>query len=405
MVFVRVVLFVVLFLSCYVEAYTSFESSLEFGYYRDIQKKAHGPLLYRMSYLGFHEGSQQSEIEVSLYNDFGVNQWRPILSKALYIYPLDQGFESEPYRKSRIQVGRQLLTEGFDFYLLDGVTMPYYLRRDLSIQFFLGQTQDMDLSEALFDAIYGVGVTKQYSDFMLKASSYSKGDLPLGSYLMTQAQWELAGVGFHPLLLSKWEWDFKNSFAPQSLNGIDLTINEGLFVYLQHSHRNPRSVLSSRPDIYIYEDFAKSYSENKEIGFKKNIHTDLQVQGLMRELRFKSGREFETGTQEEVYFNYMISSQSLLTPSLSHFRSPGGELWDVSLEFQTQPTDLTKWYSDLSIAYMNKINQIQSWLYQVRSGYEARVGRRWTAGLWGELERNHIFTFDARIKGNAVYFY
>jgi len=399
-----IVLFII-FVGQFAQGFTSFESSLDMGYYRDIQKKAHSPFLYRLSYLGFHEGAQESQVELSLYNDFNNNQWTPMVSKALFVYPLDHGFDDAPFRKSRIQLGRQLLAEGFDFFFLDGVTVPYYFSKTSGFNLFLGQTQDMDLSESLIDQIYGVSFHKSISDLIFKTSTYSKGDMSLGNYLFTEIFLPIDSILFQPIFASKWEWDLKNNGAPQSLNMIDFNLSENTMMYLQHSFRNPRSIKSEKINLSIFNNFSKSFSENQEIGLRKELNTEMQIQGMIRKLRFNTGTTFEDSTQEELRIDYTLTGNHILSPSLEHIISYGGEVWILNFNHENQISDLSKLYSDLSIAYMSKVNQIHSWLYQLRSGYETRIDRRWKLTLWGEIERNHIFTFDTRIKGNVAYFY
>lgn len=392
-------------LSFFSQAYSSFESSIDVGYHRDIEKKSHGPFLYKLSYLGFYEGAKEGQIELSLYNDFSENKWTPLVSKVLFIYPLDQGFDDAPFRKSRIQIGRQLLADGFDFYLLDGVTVPYYFSQTSGVNFFLGQTQDMDISESLTDQIYGLSYHQNISPLNIKVGSYSKGTLSFGSYLLTQASLPLESLWLQPVLMTKWEWDLKNQDDPQTLNMIDLNIHDNLSVYFQHSFRNPKPIQVSHATKSIYDYFSKSYSETQEVGFHNTIRPGLDLQGFLRSLRFKTGVAYEATAQEELRIDYSLTSHQTISPFFAHILGYEGELWSLNMDYQNQVSDLSKWYSDLSIAYIYKINQIHSWLYQFRSGYETRIQRRWTLALWGEMERNQIFSLDSRIKGNVAYFY
>ena len=119
-------------------AVTTSETTISGGYYSDIAKKLHSTVYLDWEFSNIQENGLETFSMIGLQNDFYDNDWmlKPYL---LYLtYPLSVGYEDRPSYKSKIQVGRQLLTEGFEIEILDGIYLPYYLSHDLKVWLYGG---------------------------------------------------------------------------------------------------------------------------------------------------------------------------------------------------------------------------------------------------------------------------
>src|ERR1039457_3374202 len=126
-------------------AVVSVSTSGTMGYYRDSNQQGHLPLYYNISYSGTHTNGAESSLDLILNNDFTQNNWSVIPSQVMIVYPLSDGFS--PWRRSRVQIGRQFFTEGFDISLLDGIQLPVYWSQSGGLWFYGGNTHVMDLQD------------------------------------------------------------------------------------------------------------------------------------------------------------------------------------------------------------------------------------------------------------------
>src|SRR3989338_3807445 len=107
-------------------AMTSSQTTLSSGFYRDATQQSHMPI-----YL-YWNGTHTSDKGIETFIDLGVNNTVVLDAWEFYVYgatvsvPLASGFEEAPYRKSQLQLGRQLYLEGFEVGLLDGAQLPFY---------------------------------------------------------------------------------------------------------------------------------------------------------------------------------------------------------------------------------------------------------------------------------------
>ncbi|MBI2646111.1 MAG: hypothetical protein HYW85_03635, partial [Deltaproteobacteria bacterium] len=107
-------------------AMTSSQTTLSSGFYRDATQRAHMPVY--LYWNGIHTSNKGIEtwVDLGVNNTVVFDAWKFYLYGATVSLPFSSGFEDAPYRKTQIQLGRQLYLEGFEVGLLDGVQFPFY---------------------------------------------------------------------------------------------------------------------------------------------------------------------------------------------------------------------------------------------------------------------------------------
>lgn len=368
-------------------AVSSLSGSASFGYYRDDQQNAHVPLVYSFSYSAIHTHGVETSLDFFLNNDFTVNQWQVNASQALVLIPLSQK------TKSRVQLGRQLFLEGFDLSLLDGLQAPLYWSSTGGLWLYGGNARVLDLHDSTSSTISGFSIFQEVLDFNTRLGYNLSGKYAYGN--LSKA---FDSIPTSPSFLTKHEWDQNTNSWTQSFNEIQFSI-----FALSHSLRNPRK-LTSNANTFVYYVLAQSAQETSQASARFDLTNNVSVQAFTRWLRYKSGAQMEMAYQQELMLSIQLNEKNILSPVFGHILGYGGELWDTGFLLQSQITEKTSLRNEVSAAYLNKVNNILGWAYQVRSGVNYELADRWLSSVWVEAERNHLFIFDARILANVTYF-
>ncbi|MBK9294993.1 MAG: hypothetical protein IPM57_11240 [Oligoflexia bacterium] len=372
-------------------AISSINSTASFGYFRDEQQNAHVPLIYSFNYVGLDANGNQAYLDFFVNNDFMQSQWQVNASQASLVFPLSKK------TKSRVQLGRQLFLEGFDLYLLDGIQLPLYWSATGGVWFYGGNLKVLDLLDSTSSTLAGLSVFEQLYNFNLRAG-YTNKQFGFGSISKV-----FDDIVFSPFILTKQEYDQNSNSWSQSLNELGLSLTNDFYLTLTHSLRNPRT-LSSNANNFVYYVLSQSAQEMYQAGIQYNIFTNLDLQLLSRTLRYKTGTQMESAYQQEFSLSWAINTKNILSPVLGHILGYGGELWDTGVLLKSELSEKTSLKNELSAAYLNKVNNITGWAYQVRSGINYELAYRWLSSVWVEVERNHLFIFDARILASVTYF-
>lgn len=379
----------------------TFSTTGSLGVYRDDNEQSHYPMYYSFSYSGFHSNGIESRVDMIMNNDFSINEWHVMPSQAQVIVPLTQGYVSAPYRQTRIEAGRSLFAEGFDLALLDGAKVPFYWSEKGGGTLYGGWARTLDLYEDASSPISGLSLFQDVYGYFLKAglSAHREGFDQKYIDSLVFKQWD---VWLSPAAMYKLETDVVTGFN-QSLTELTLTPMDSFSVTLQHSLRNPRRVAENE-DVFLYKILATSPVEVVQGAFNLEITEALDWQVILSNMRYKSGALYSNGDEQETNLQWRINSRQSLSPVFRHLKSYGGELWDSGLNYQVMMTDRTRLKLDLAAAYFNKINGIHAWAYQARNGIEFLLGPNFSTMTWVEVERNHLYAFDARVYANVTYF-
>lgn len=384
-------------------AVVSLSTSATAGYYRDSRQDAHIPLFTQLSYTGLHAGGIESHLDLSLNNDFYENVWKAYPTQASIVFPISGGFREAPYRKSRVQLGRQLLAESFDLVLFDGAQAPIYWSSSGGIWPYAGTAHVLDSSEPVGFTLMGVSAFQDVLGFRFRGG-YSSGGKNFDSQT---AYGSLFAVGetlpLTPQFLIKGEWDVAETEFHQGLADLDLTLAEGLSVSARHSHRKPRRI-HIEDNYFLFRALAFSPVEMQQAGAALDFSDSVRLELLYNHLRFRAGQTQELGDQQAATLTWQLSPRTSLIPTFHHTDGYGGELWDGGMRLRTALSDFSTLQSEVSAANFDRINRISGWAYQTRNGMEWELGPRLTTGAWVEFERNHLYDFDARIFGNVAFY-
>lgn len=387
------------------QALVSFESRLTSGYYRDSIKKNHLTLNYNWRFNYTHQSGVETFIDFGVNNNFVQDEWGLYPYQAYVSIPLAEAFEKTPFHIPRVQVGRQLLTDGFEFALIDGAVMPYYFSPRLYAKLFAGSLHiPEDTPENSFnDQLYGGSLSYRLSGAILKGGGIFKQNQSAERYLSYFTIYKnFEALPLTPGILIKEQFDVKEKSHDQSLIELRAHLAK-ISGTLFHSSRRVDPLLSQKKRL-IYQLFAVDKQKSFGTTGTWDIHEMLQIEGRFERVEYHSRVRKEIGDQGTGSLiignnNYSIS------PFLTRLSSYGGYFWDYGLSSKIRlKRELSLELESNTIKY-KKINGMSGFAYHALAGISLVFPPNWQAKALIELERNHLYKLDSRALFHVSHFY
>ena len=193
-----------------IDALTTFQTTLSSGYYKNIEQADNITLFYNLKLNELHSTGVETFIEMDLNNHFIEDKWKVYPYQFYVTVPFNNGFDSAPFHNSRIQIGRQLLTEGFEINILNGLVYRNYWTPDLGIVFFGGSLDTLGNNKiSTTDQITGSSFFFKKWDSNFQLGPLMKKNESESRYfgnLSFMRSWNF--LPLTPLLMLKGQWDF-----------------------------------------------------------------------------------------------------------------------------------------------------------------------------------------------------
>ena len=191
--------------------FTNIQTTASLGHFQDIEKESHTSVYFHIRYHYTHSSGPSSYFDLGLNNNLYSDDWNAIPYMAAVEIPFDNGFENAPFHQSRVILGRQMLTEGFDLEMIDGVIFPYYFTPDFSLTGFAGGVHEVEEEDFNGDdQIYGLSLRFKIlkTKFQLTPTVKSKDDAE--SYFTTLSARKVFPFDtFTTSLFIKEQWDIE----------------------------------------------------------------------------------------------------------------------------------------------------------------------------------------------------
>ncbi|MCC6276654.1 MAG: hypothetical protein IT289_01920 [Oligoflexia bacterium] len=373
------------------------------GFYRDELQKAHIPIFYTFGYEGVHSTNLETSLSLIMSRDLAEPNWRVFPAHAYVIVPLNQGFENAWFRRSRLQLGRQVLAQGFDFAVLDGAQSRIYWSAKGSALVFAGQTKNMDLFETSSSPIIGAQLQQEVFGYLL-SGGYSQRETLLDTKIIEGSILKALNVFWSaPQILVKSQWNTSQSQPSQVLEELTFNPFDDLTLSFSHSYRTPRPA-DNEWRTFLFRIFSQSPMETQQATVQLRYFEPLEIDGFVRQLRFRGGQESEIGVQQEVSASLPVFDKLVFTGYVGHMRGFGGFAHDYGLQSKYDLSDWTRLQIEAASVQYDKVNGMSSWAYNVRSGLNFQLTPNLTAFGWLEVERNHRFEFDGKVMAHLSYF-
>lgn len=397
---------VVLLLPSLSFAVSSFDMSASAGIYRDMREKQHLPLYYTLRYSELYSQGIRTQFDVILNNDLADSDWQTMTSQANVYVPLGEPSTTALFRRSSIQLGRQSFLGPFDFGILDGVQLPYYLTDTSGFRLYGGWSHPLDLSEPEGVPLVGGEVFANILTVQTRfGSAWREDGLKERSPWLSLSR-EFPGLPWSPGLLGKLEVDDDWSHR-QSLFELTLNPTDGVFWSTMYSDRIPHKVLPNE-NYFLYRMLASTPQTTFEQSWAVDIGENTSVTASARWMAFGNGANGEalneSGRQQTMALLWADDVNRFQLPSITHIESFGGELWDTGASWWHKLDDRAATSLEVAAARFDKLNGIVGWAYHLRGGLEWRAARNFFVSGIGEVERNHYFAFDVRALVNVTFF-
>jgi len=380
------------------QAVVSFQTTASFGYYKDIRQKPRFPFYTTLAYQGVHDQGVETSFQLLLNNDFGQNAWRFQPAYASVLIPISSAYPSQ------VEAGRFLLTEGFDMTLLDGVQSPIYWSHTGGVFLYGGATRSLDLFDESSGAIVGSSLFEEFYGFKLRGG-WSGRDTSVKRQSVNASLFRsFPSLPWNPNILLKQEWGMAPANFSQSLSEILFYPNDALTFSAAYSYREPRPYTELESD-FIYRLFSVSPQQIQEYALTWQATQSMKWNLKTKWTAFNSGVQKDRGEHQDLSANWLISGHSTFTPSVSHIKSYGGEVWNPGFRYDLSVTEKLKWIMEYFAAHIDKVNNIQGWAHHVRSGINYYLASHTTTVTWFEIERNHRFEFDGRVMAYVTQYY
>lgn len=402
-------------------ALVSSEVTLSSGYYQDYEGEHQVPvfLYWTLNYTG--KSGVEAYFDMGFNNQLLIDQWGYFLYQAYVTVPFSQGFASAPYRRSRIQVGRQFLSDGFELTLLDGVQLPVYWSQNGGANLIAGGSYAIDekrfdfssrlyggtLHQKILGAKWQAGYFQKQRRFEAEndgdaESSASEGlahaslfksyeDTFLKPSFLLKGQWKLSGAQNEGL-----------SDLYQGYGELLVTPLNTVTLGTSYSKRKP-SELDPAETTFVYRLFAVSPQKTASGFITWSPNQDLRFSTKFRRTQFDSPEKLETANEQELDISWLHGKSSWM-PSIFRLKSYGGEVWQPALAYRHSLSDAAGLRAEVAAAHIEKLNGIESWAYHSRAGVDVRLAPRLLTLALVEVERNHRFELDARAVAFLTYY-
>jgi hypothetical protein len=402
-------------------ALVTFRSSASAGVYRDVFQESHAPVSLDWELTQLGSDGLETVLDLGADNSVVLDQWHFFPYQAFVTIPLEQSFEP---RRSRIQLGRQLLTEGFDFGLFDGVNAPVYW----SLSPSRGEAPGLDEQEGGFTAfagglrvledlqlgfdsrLYGASAHQRFLGTRFKAGTTLRQSVSrdvLHSYLSGELSRRWPEAPLAPSVLAMQEWQLDSWHPDQARLQAQLEPLPELGVAGTYDYRLAND-LGPADSSLLYRLFAVSPERSWGASTSLRISEAIQVSARARQFSYEDAAGGEQGSEQELSCRVSLDrdrSLGTLTPALTHLTSYGGALWQFGLDYERALGSLTELLVRGSLARIEKLNQISGLAYYARTSLNLRLGPKVLALGAVELERNYFFDFNARAVAYLSYFY
>ena len=390
----------------FASASVSLKSTLSTGYYRDAEQDSHVPAYLYWNFNHVAKNGIETFLNVGLNNAVMEDLWRIYVYEAMLSFPIWQGFEDAPYRTSRLQVGRQLFYEGFELSLLDGLQLPFYWSQTGGMTLAAGSANSVYVSEPNWESqVYGGTVHENFAGALWKAGYFfnyrenqDSRNLVEASVLKIWNQFFL-----HPMVFLRGQTNLPSLSLYQSMAEIQLVPLEDVTVNVSAEGNLPNQLLPENQE-FIYSMFAAGRQNTYRLSTAWAPGRSFHTEASLRYILFDSQKGDENANHYDLSIDTIVSDLNL-GGQVGHIRSYGGEVSYGGVKILKSLSHKTKLRLEGSMAWVDKINQIQGWAYHGRSGMDFRLASRFILSALAEVERNHLFDMDARAILYVSHFY
>lgn len=373
------------------------QSTLSSGYYKDVEQESHLPAYFYWNLGYISRNGFEGHVHFGVNNNLIQDLWKAYLYHATFSIPLSQGFEEAPYRKSKIQIGRQLFLEGFETGLLDGVNIPLYWSSKGGMTFVAGGLHTLEKHNFDFDSqIYGGLLHQQFLEAQWKIGYFFHfKDNNVGNHLVEGnflKEWQ--GLPLKPSLFLRGQMKIPKLALFQGLSELELVPIETIVIQGGLSSLE-RSSMTPEDGSFIYRLFSLTSQKTRHLSFTWFPLKSLQLETILRRIYFKSSSKRESANQQEIGFKWTLQDWSLRS-FLGHMDSFGGDVWHGGGDIRKSLNSWAKLRLEMDMAKIDKINDISTWAYHGRGGFDFKLASRFLVSTLAELERNHIFEVDSR---------
>jgi len=387
------------------QALISSEVTLSGGVYQDYTAKFRAPVFFYWNLNHTNAAGVETYFDLGANNNLIENRWGFYLYQGYFSIPFSQGFENAPSKKSRIQLGRQLLTEGFEMDILDGVQVPIYWSENGGVNLHGGASYFMQ--EDLVDThsqVYGATAHQKFlgaiwkGGYLHKKRHFEPRPSLSENNAHASVMWSSERVPFHPLLQAKAQWNLSTRSYDQGYAELSFYPRDSVSFGATYSKRQPSS-LNTIDSYLVFRIFSISpvYTAGGFITFTPR--EELRFAANVRHSTYNSPAGNEDGDEQELTVSW-YRNRSTVIPGLAHVKSYGGEFWEPSLTYRFDISSTASLRVQGAIADIKKINNIKSTAYSGRAGWDFRPfpskAPRLSTLLLGEVESNHIFKIDGR---------
>ncbi|MCM2278427.1 MAG: hypothetical protein NDJ89_10165 [Oligoflexia bacterium] len=373
-------------------------TTLSTGFYRDVEQRGRVPALFYWTLNHTSPDRIETNVDLGVNNDVHPQgAWR------VYLY---EARVDVPFGKSRLSLGRQLLTEGFELSTFDGVMIPLRIASWLELLPLAGISSTVDNLEpeersrsAGLTAFGSAGSLSWKAGYLRKSKPGISGE----DLAHVSALHDFSDMPLTPALLGKAQWDLTRASFDQGLAELQLTPHRDLQLALTYSDRKP-SVADTASRDWIYRLF--SISSRKEYGASAawRLTSALTALVTVQDYRFDSVVKRESANEQQISLLYRRGNSSL-EPFFARISSHGGEVFQTGLRAYAPISDRFDARGLVDLTKIEKLNGISGWAHHLRAGMGYQLSSRFLAQAVAELERNHRFELEARAIAYVSHFY
>lgn len=396
---------IIAFFALPAHATLSFESTVSSGVYQDLERNTQWPvnLFWNLNHSTADEVETTLDMEASdqLYD----NRWGFRLYQAYVSVPLARRFPESPFHRTRVQVGRQLLTEGFELSTMDGFQAPVYFTPKTNFWLVAGYYSAVDAPQTDFHSqIYGGSLRAEILETEAKGGYFLKRKGERFDHLAhgTLAR-ELHSVPWRPGALVKGQWALQTAELDQALASLAFHPSDEFQFGFDGSIRQPRT-LEAGESSGIYRLIATTPQRSTGTSASWRVTDQLTFDARLQFVTYGSQAGDESANQEDLSLTWEDGS-GRWTPFLSRLKSWGGEAKLIGVRYRRPLSAHAEFQGELNAADIEKINRVSGTAWHARSGIGFRMGSQFFSQLLGELERNHFYSIDAKAIAYVSYFY
>lgn len=378
--------------------FTTVENSTSIGFYRDFRQDGHSPLYHSWSLHGYYGHDTEATLNIYLNNDFTAQNWGVYLTQAEIDAPLVSGTYGEPRRRSRLKLGRQIFTEGFDFTLLDGVQMPLYWSPQGGAMPIAGilRSPDVDQPVEATSPLIGVVVWQKFSSLQFRGGATARDEGLSEKNVFSSFLLPIESAPWSPQLFYKEERLAETFGLRQVTSEILLSPRTDLLTRLSYSELSPRPIRKRDLTSFLYRLFSISPTRSAAFDVSWDKSASLRYGFGATQIDYNSKFRLETANRQEMAVDIDVDSGRWISFVLTRLEAYGGNVYDGGTHFTINLNDSSQFDAQYDLAYLDKIDGIRAWAHHLRTGYKRELSKTTTAIFGVEGERNQYFQFDLR---------